>query len=199
MKKSIGIPSAALGAVAVGAVVSLGISQVAESAPAPAPAPQARTGTEVGAAAAAKPKPPKVVATVSSGSSEWRGEKLRHPDGGFFHDDVLRWANTAVAVMEKQGIPRKYLPGILAQIDQESDGDPKLTNDWDSNAAAGTPSKGLLQVIGPTFLGHVPKQWRDVKYQTVPYINLWAALHYAQDRYGMEKFDEWNAGNNSAY
>ncbi|WP_407107867.1 transglycosylase SLT domain-containing protein [Rhodococcus aetherivorans] len=33
----------------------------------------------------------------------------------------------------------------------ESGGNPQAINNWDSNAAAGTPSKGLMQVIDPTF------------------------------------------------
>ncbi|WP_153175843.1 transglycosylase SLT domain-containing protein, partial [Streptomyces sp. E2N171] len=42
-------------------------------------------------------------------------------------------------------------------IMRESSGNPAAINLWDSNAAKGTPSKGLLQVIDPTFQAyHVP-------------------------------------------
>lgn len=34
---------------------------------------------------------------------------------------------------------------------QESRGNPRAVNNWDSNAKKGTPSKGMLQVIQPTF------------------------------------------------
>lgn len=136
---------------------------------------------------------------ISSGPSPWRGKPLRHPSGGEFSSDVLRWANLVAGVMAEQKIPKQYLPGILAQIDQESDGDPDLVNTYDSNAAAGDPSKGLLQVIGTTYLSHAPTKYRDLRYHTVPYTNVWAALRYVIKRYGYDKFASWNAGSNSAY
>ncbi|MED7634562.1 UNVERIFIED_CONTAM: hypothetical protein DV033_01740 [Limosilactobacillus fermentum] len=40
---------------------------------------------------------------------------------------------------------------ILRRINQESGGSETVTNNWDSNAAAGHPSTGLLQYIQPTF------------------------------------------------
>ena len=39
-------------------------------------------------------------------------------------------------------------------IANESGGDPNVTNNWDSNAKAGTPSTGILQYILPTFLNY---------------------------------------------
>ena len=38
-------------------------------------------------------------------------------------------------------------------IQHESGGNPNAINNWDSNAAAGMPSKGLMQTIDPTFNG----------------------------------------------
>lgn len=146
-----------------------------------------------------RPAKPKRVIGVNTGPTAWRGERLRHPNGGGFASEVVRWANVVVAVMEDQRIPRKYLPGILAQIDQESDGDPNLVNDYDSNAAAGTPSKGLLQIIAPTYQSNAKPGYRNLKYQTVPYTNIWASLRYVKQRYGMDKFADWNAGQNWAY
>ena len=65
---------------------------------------------------------------------------------------------------------------------RESAGNPLAINNWDSNAAAGTPSKGLLQVIHPTFLAyHVPGTSMD-SYD--PVANITAACNYAADRYG---------------
>lgn len=49
------------------------------------------------------------------------------------------------------------LSAILKRIAQESGGNASVTNNWDSNAAAGTPSKGLLQYIQPTLSSWVPK------------------------------------------
>ncbi|MFD8818789.1 transglycosylase SLT domain-containing protein, partial [Streptomyces sp. NPDC059627] len=53
---------------------------------------------------------------------------------------------------------------------------------WDSNAAKGTPSKGLLQVIDPTFNAyHVAGTSFDI-YD--PVANITAACNYAAARYG---------------
>jgi hypothetical protein len=49
------------------------------------------------------------------------------------------------------GLPQKLAPGVKKIIMRESTGNPHAVNGWDSNAAAGTPSKGLMQLIDPTF------------------------------------------------
>ncbi|MGW8365415.1 transglycosylase SLT domain-containing protein, partial [Streptomyces wedmorensis] len=72
--------------------------------------------------------------------------------------------------------------GIHRNVMRESSGNPQAINLWDSNAAAGTPSKGLLQVIEPTFLAyHVPGTSMDL---FDPVANITAACNYAADRYG---------------
>ena len=138
-------------------------------------------------------------ADIRTRESAWRGFPLRHPSGGRFYPTVTRWANLVLAVMGEHRIPAKYLPGILAQIQQESSGNPYAVNMWDSNAARGTPSKGLLQVILPTYRAYAKPGFRSSHYQTVPYTNIWAALNYAIDRYGRGKFASWNRGHNQGY
>jgi hypothetical protein len=65
---------------------------------------------------------------------------------------------------------------------RESSGNPYAINNWDSNAAAGTPSQGLLQVIDPTFAAyHVAGTSYD-PYD--PIANITAACNYAAARYG---------------
>ena len=49
------------------------------------------------------------------------------------------------------GLPQKLAPGVKQIIMRESTGNADAINNWDSNAAAGTPSKGLMQLIDPTF------------------------------------------------
>ncbi|MEV6840110.1 transglycosylase SLT domain-containing protein, partial [Streptomyces sp. NPDC051133] len=72
--------------------------------------------------------------------------------------------------------------GIHRNVIRESSGNPKAINLWDSNAKAGTPSKGLLQVIQPTFdTYHVPGTSTDI-YD--PVANITAACNYAYHRYG---------------
>ena len=64
----------------------------------------------------------------------------------------------------------------------ESGGNPQAVNNWDSNARKGTPSKGLIQVIDPTFTAHrSPDLSTDI---FDPAANLYAGLHYGIGRYG---------------
>ncbi|MEV6250921.1 LysM peptidoglycan-binding domain-containing protein [Streptomyces sp. NPDC051742] len=91
------------------------------------------------------------------------------------------WIRESLDIMARHGIPGSY-DGILRNVMRESSGNPQAINNWDSNAAKGTPSKGLLQVIQPTFDAyHVPGTSTDL-YD--PVANITAACNYAADRYG---------------
>ncbi|MEU6811005.1 transglycosylase SLT domain-containing protein [Streptomyces sp. NPDC046831] len=91
------------------------------------------------------------------------------------------WIRASLSVMAKNGIPGSY-NGIHRNIMRESSGNPRAINNWDSNAAKGIPSKGLLQVIDPTFKAyHVPGTSFDI-YD--PVANITAACNYAAKRYG---------------
>jgi soluble lytic murein transglycosylase-like protein len=98
-----------------------------------------------------------------------------------YSDNLDGWIRASLQVMSQQGIPGTY-NGIYRNIIRESSGNPAAINNWDSNAVAGTPSKGLLQVIDPTFLAyHVPGTALD-PYD--PVANITAACKYAAARYG---------------
>ncbi|WP_138902720.1 LysM peptidoglycan-binding domain-containing protein [Streptomyces albidochromogenes] len=98
-----------------------------------------------------------------------------------YTNDLDGWIKESLAIMAKHGIPGTY-EGIHRNIMRESSGNPRAINNWDSNAVAGTPSKGLLQVIAPTFAAyHVPGTSMD-SYD--PVANITAACNYAADRYG---------------
>ncbi|MFH7598102.1 LysM peptidoglycan-binding domain-containing protein [Streptomyces racemochromogenes] len=91
------------------------------------------------------------------------------------------WIRQSLDIMAKHGIPGTY-NGIHRNVMRESSGNPLAINNWDSNAAAGIPSKGLLQVIDPTFRAyHVPGTAMD-SYD--PVANITAACNYAAARYG---------------
>ncbi|MEU9101035.1 LysM peptidoglycan-binding domain-containing protein [Streptomyces sp. NPDC048361] len=91
------------------------------------------------------------------------------------------WIKQSLDIMGRQGIPGTY-DGIYRNIMRESSGNPMAINNWDSNAVAGTPSKGLLQVIQPTFTAfHVPGTSTDL-YD--PIANITAACNYAAKTYG---------------
>ncbi|MER5360104.1 transglycosylase SLT domain-containing protein [Streptomyces sp. NPDC002785] len=95
--------------------------------------------------------------------------------------NVDAWINQALKVMHAKGIPGTY-DGIHRNLMRESSGNPNAINGWDSNAAKGIPSKGLLQVIDPTFksyhVGGTSKNIYD------PVANIAAAANYAAHRYG---------------
>ncbi|MEU9758700.1 transglycosylase SLT domain-containing protein [Streptomyces sp. NPDC047985] len=95
--------------------------------------------------------------------------------------NVDAWIKQALEVMRAKGIPGSY-EGIHRNLMRESGGNPNAINNWDSNAAKGIPSKGLLQVIDPTFNAyHVGGTSQNV-YD--PVANITAAANYAAHRYG---------------
>ncbi|WP_082317715.1 LysM peptidoglycan-binding domain-containing protein [Streptomyces sp. NRRL WC-3549] len=89
------------------------------------------------------------------------------------------WIRESLSVMAEHGIPGTY-EGIHRNIMRESSGNPLAINNWDINAVNGVPSKGLLQVIDPTFQAyHVPGTSMD-SYD--PVANITAACNYAAHR-----------------
>lgn len=64
---------------------------------------------------------------------------------------ATQWADLASQALARMGYGDEHLDAMLQQIQIESTGDPNAVNMWDSNALAGTPSGGLLQVIEPTY------------------------------------------------
>ncbi|MEV8565396.1 transglycosylase SLT domain-containing protein [Streptomyces sp. NPDC051322] len=98
-----------------------------------------------------------------------------------YSDNLDGWIKESLDVMAAKGIPGTY-DGIYRNIMRESSGNPQAINNYDSNAAAGTPSKGLLQVIAPTFQTyHVAGTSMDI-YD--PVANITAACNYAAAMYG---------------
>ncbi|MFJ3227275.1 transglycosylase SLT domain-containing protein [Streptomyces sp. NPDC086783] len=91
------------------------------------------------------------------------------------------WIRQSLDIMKQKGIPGSY-HGLHKNIMRESSGNPNAINDWDINAINGIPSKGLLQVIPPTFAAyHVSGTSKNI-YD--PVANITAAANYAADKYG---------------
>ncbi|WP_344573476.1 transglycosylase SLT domain-containing protein [Streptomyces lunalinharesii] len=91
------------------------------------------------------------------------------------------WIRQSLDIMKSKGIPGSY-HGLHRNIMRESSGNPNAINNWDINARNGIPSKGLLQVIQPTFnTYHVSGTPHDL-YD--PVANITAAANYAAHRYG---------------
>lgn len=155
-------------------------------------------------------------ANINLGAQTWTGGTIVHPRGSTYYSSVTRWGDLVLGVMAELNIDPYYFPGIMAQIQAESSGNPGATNGWDSNAQLGYASMGLLQMIAPTYQQHaragykgtiiqvsIPgttkKQQFASPWQTYPYTNLYSALRYVLSRYGLTKFMTWNNGANQGY
>ncbi|NMO04852.1 transglycosylase SLT domain-containing protein [Gordonia sp. TBRC 11910] len=98
-----------------------------------------------------------------------------------YQNNLDGWIRESLDILRKNHIPATY-EGIMRNVMRESTGDPRAINLSDSNAAAGIPSKGLLQVIDPTFAAyHVPGTAFDI---WNPVSNIVAACNYAAHNYG---------------
>jgi hypothetical protein len=116
-------------------------------------------------------------APSSGGSGGSSGDSSYVPSDG-----VEQWRDEVGLALQHNELPSSLTDQVLHQIQTESSGNPTAINNWDSNAAAGTPSKGLLQTIDPTYQTYkLPGAGND-PYN--PQDNLDAAINYAQDRYG---------------
>lgn len=98
-------------------------------------------------------------------------------------DPVDSWINQASKVLERNGYPKHTIDreAIRTIVLNESGGNPSATNNWDSNAAAGTPSQGLMQTINPTFESYALPGHQDI---LDPVDNIIAGTRYSIDRYG---------------
>lgn len=97
---------------------------------------------------------------------------------------TLRWQAVAADALIRTGqLPSPgNLGSLLRRMNQESGGNPRAINNWDSNAKNGTPSKGLMQVIDPTFAAfRDPKLGNDI---WDPLQNIVASIRYAVKTYG---------------
>lgn len=96
---------------------------------------------------------------------------------------VSRWAADVARVAQMLGITTAVVPGVLSLISHESGGNPNAINLWDSNAAAGHPSQGLMQTIPATFEAYRSRALPDSI--TDPMANIYAGMHYALANYGL--------------
>ncbi|MET9950704.1 transglycosylase SLT domain-containing protein [Streptomyces sp. NPDC006339] len=139
---------------------------------------EAKKKAEAAKAAAAKKKAEAAAKKRAAEKAAASRAAARQP---VFANNLDGWIREALHIMKKHNIPGTY-EGIHRNIMRESSGNPRAINNWDINAINGVPSKGLLQVIYPTFKAyHVPGTKFD---QYDPVANIVAACNYAADRYG---------------
>jgi phage-related minor tail protein len=99
----------------------------------------------------------------SAGTEQWRGlaEKALRMTGQYSEANLTR---------------------LLYQMQTESGGNPNAINNWDINAQNGIPSKGLMQVIDPTFRAYAMSGYDSNIWD--PLSNMLASIRYAVSRYG---------------
>jgi SLT domain-containing protein/phage-related protein len=95
---------------------------------------------------------------------------------------VEQWKPDVLKALTLNGLSSALANQVLYQMTTESGGNPNAINLWDSNAAAGDPSRGLMQVIATTFSAyHVPGTSENI---LDPLANIAAAINYAKHVYG---------------
>lgn len=146
----------------------------AKAAAAKAAAAKAAAAKKAAAKPAAKP-------TVKAPATTTNTAPAKPASTTVYANDLDGWIKQALAVMAANHIPGTY-DGIYRNVMRESSGNPNAINNWDSNAAAGHPSKGLLQTIDSTFdTYHVAGTSTNI-YD--PVANIVAACNYAYHVYG---------------
>lgn len=110
---------------------------------------------------------------------------------------VQQWADIAEKALR---LTNQYsvsnLNALLMQMQHESGGNPNAINLWDSNAKKGIPSKGLMQVIDPTFRSYAMSPYDSNIYD--PLSNMVAAIRYTVSRYG-SLYRGWTARGYKGY
>lgn len=101
---------------------------------------------------------------------------------------AAQWTPTVKAALTQTGNSQSNVAATLHQMTTESGGNPYAVNLTDSNAAAGYPSVGLMQVIRPTFQAYAGKYASKgpFMYGTSidPMANIYSSMKYAVAQYG---------------
>lgn len=118
-----------------------------------------------------------------AGMGEWSGQGGAPPPGYIPPGEgVERWRQVALQALQYTGQDPQYVDLLLRRMNQESGGNPLARNDWDSNAARGDPSIGLMQNIGSAF-GERAKELAG-RGITDGFANIVASIRYTLERYG---------------
>jgi phage-related protein len=93
--------------------------------------------------------------------------------------NLSAWIQQALGLT---GTPGTWAGPLSVLIGRESGGNPNAINRWDSNAAAGHPSQGLMQTIPGTFNAYhqAGTSWNILD----PVANIAAGINYIKARYG---------------
>ncbi|MCZ4325667.1 tape measure protein [Brachybacterium paraconglomeratum] len=132
----------------------------------------------------------KVVENTVGGIGDWVTGKLgevgdwgmEQVDGAVQGVKATRWTPVATQALSMEGaFSGANLQALLRRMNQESGFNPRAINNWDSNARKGIPSKGLMQVIDPTFRAYARPGYDKDIYD--PLSNILASIRYTRSRY----------------
>jgi hypothetical protein len=101
---------------------------------------------------------------------------------------VEQWRGVGLAALTAEGQAVSNIGRLLYQMQTESGGNPNAVNRSDINWQKGTPSVGLMQVIGPTY-----QHYKDPRFDAAPFSygasidpmsNIAASIRYTLGAYG---------------
>lgn len=124
---------------------------------------------------------PKTLATRAVDFLKDKGKAFLDSMSSAGGGNTKMWAPTVLRALSMVGQPSSLLGTTLRRMNQESGGNPRAINLWDSNYLAGIPSKGLMQVIDPTFAAYKYPGYDNI---WNPLDNVLASMRYALSRYG---------------
>lgn len=129
-----------------------------------------------------------MVSTIQSAMPKWVDKVIEETGAKGLGDYVAsagvnQWKTTVARALKMEGVySEANVRRTLYQMQTESGGNPRAINLWDSNAKKGIPSKGLMQVIDPTFKAYARSGFNSNIYD--PLSNILASVRYATSRYG---------------
>lgn len=104
-------------------------------------------------------------------------------NAGSASGNVDQWRSLATKALKMENqYNAANLNALLYQMKTESNGNPRAINLWDDNAKRGVPSKGLMQVIDPTFRSNARPGFDKDIYD--PLSNILASIRYTKKTYG---------------
>lgn len=121
----------------------------------------------------------KLIKKIANKFGDAAGGSMGNPSGS----SVTRWKPYVIKALKANGFKAtaSQVAAWMRVISRESGGNPKAINNWDSNARAGHPSKGLVQTIPQTFNAYKFKG-HDQIYNG--FDDLLAGIHYMKRVYG---------------
>jgi SLT domain-containing protein len=132
---------------------------------------------------------------MNDSSSDSGSDDVKLADSGDYNWGAIRgkytnvpkppgWVKSAILKGMSAASVRgaKWARGLVTIAYRESTFNKGAVNKWDSNAKAGTPSKGMFQVIDPTFKAYHAKSLPNDPFN--PASSAAAAANYIESRYG---------------